>query len=251
MYVCVVRGRYVLCLGAVAIAGCGGSAPRTGYRPSPPGAVFNGESGEHREQSYRQIANPIGTSRKTFAGPGGELFAYYDVVGEANGWMFCFKHGGMGRASRRPEATPRSFTRYRALPGNMSPDQYTAFRELADRGREIERRFPLGSLSPRNWPSSAARQLRDRSDEISHRVRHGARALRVFGSVARGDAGPGSDVDVLVDMEEVKRGLFDVAALQGDLEGLLGCPVHVMTVSGLRQAREHTRERIEREAVLL
>lgn len=74
--------------------------------------------------------------------------------------------------------------------------------------------------------------------------------MRVFGSVARGEEGPSSDVDVLVDMGD-RGGLFEVAALQGDLEDMLGCPVHVMTLSGLRHAREHTRERIEREAVSL
>jgi predicted nucleotidyltransferase len=66
----------------------------------------------------------------------------------------------------------------------------------------------------------------------------------------RGDERPGSDVDVLVEMGN-RRGLFDQAALQRDLEELLGCPVDVVTVSGLSQADELTRERIEREAVSL
>jgi uncharacterized protein len=74
--------------------------------------------------------------------------------------------------------------------------------------------------------------------------------LRIFGSVARGDERPDSDVDVLAEMGD-RRGLFDVAALQRDLEALLGCPVHVMTVSGLRHADVKARERIEREAASL
>jgi uncharacterized protein len=71
--------------------------------------------------------------------------------------------------------------------------------------------------------------------------------MSVFGSVARGDTVPGSDLDLLVDMDE-GRTLFDQAALQNDLEELLGCPVHVTTTGGLSRARADTRERIEQEA---
>jgi predicted nucleotidyltransferase len=78
-------------------------------------------------------------------------------------------------------------------------------------------------------------------------ARHGARGVRVFGSVARGEAGPGSDLDVLVEIEQ-RRGLLEQAGLQGDLEELLHCPVHVATTRGLRYARESTREQIEWEA---
>jgi uncharacterized protein len=52
---------------------------------------------------------------------------------------------------------------------------------------------------------------------------HGARTVRVFGSVARGDAGPGSDVDILVEMGD-RQSLLEQAALIRDLEELLGCP---------------------------
>ncbi|MGN6167047.1 MAG: nucleotidyltransferase family protein [Solirubrobacteraceae bacterium] len=79
-------------------------------------------------------------------------------------------------------------------------------------------------------------------------MRNGGANVRVFGSVARGDAGPGSDVDILVDGGE-RFGLFDLAALQRELEDLRGCPVHVTTTGGLRQARAETRARIEKEAV--
>jgi predicted nucleotidyltransferase len=74
--------------------------------------------------------------------------------------------------------------------------------------------------------------------------------VRVFGSVARGDAGPGNGLDVLVEMGD-RRSLLAQAALQGELDGLLGSPVHVVTTGGLSYAREHTRESIEREAVFL
>lgn len=48
-----------------------------------------------------------------------------------------------------------------------------------------------------------------------------------------------------------RQSLFVQAALQGDLEELLGCPVHVVTTSALSHAREQTREQIENEAISL
>jgi predicted nucleotidyltransferase len=73
---------------------------------------------------------------------------------------------------------------------------------------------------------------------------------RVFGSVARGEPAPGSDLDLLVDMPDGPS-LFEQAALQHDLEKLLGCRVHVMTTGGVSVAREHVAERVKREAVSL
>ena len=52
--------------------------------------------------------------------------------------------------------------------------------------------------------------------------RHGARNVRVFGSVLRGDARSNSDVDLLVEIEP-GRTLLDLIALEQDLEELLGC----------------------------
>ncbi|MGI0128672.1 MAG: nucleotidyltransferase family protein [Thermoplasmata archaeon] len=55
---------------------------------------------------------------------------------------------------------------------------------------------------------------------------------RVFGSVARGAAGRGSDVDILVDFER-GASAFDQVGLIDDLENLLGRRVEVTTVDGL------------------
>jgi hypothetical protein len=63
-------------------------------------------------------------------------------------------------------------------------------------------------------------------------ARHGARNLRVFGSVARGEAGPDSDVDFLVDFEP-DRSLVDRIRLTNDLAALLGRKVDVMTESAV------------------
>lgn len=61
---------------------------------------------------------------------------------------------------------------------------------------------------------------------------HGAREIRVFGSVARGEETEGSDVDFLVSLEP-GRTLLDLARLELQLEGLLGRRVEVATPGGL------------------
>lgn len=76
---------------------------------------------------------------------------------------------------------------------------------------------------------------------------HGARNLRIFGSVARGEADTDSDLDLLVDMD-LGRSLLDLAGLQFDLEELLGSPVDVVTERGLKP---RIRETVLREAVPL
>ncbi len=76
--------------------------------------------------------------------------------------------------------------------------------------------------------------LRSRRNEILQ-VAHarGASRVRVFGSVARGDATESSDIDFLVDLES-SRGLFDLGGLLMDLRDLLGHDVDVVTEAGLR-----------------
>jgi len=62
----------------------------------------------------------------------------------------------------------------------------------------------------------------------------GAVDLRVFGSVARGEERPGSDVDFLVTLEP-GRTLMDLARLEGRLAELLGRPVDVVIEGALRE----------------
>ena len=61
---------------------------------------------------------------------------------------------------------------------------------------------------------------------------HGARNVRVFGSVARGEASDESDVDFLVDFEP-GRSLLDLGGLRVELESLLGRRVDVVTEAGI------------------
>ena len=78
-------------------------------------------------------------------------------------------------------------------------------------------------------------------------TRHGARNVRVFGSVARGDDRPTSDVDLLVEVER-GRSLLDIIGLEQDLEQLLGRRVEVLTDGGLSP---HLQQRILDEATSL
>jgi len=86
-----------------------------------------------------------------------------------------------------------------------------------------------------------------RSDILRTAAKYGALNVRVFGSVARGNADEQSDLDLLVDME-AGRSLFDMGGLLTELEEILGCSVDIVTEEGLR---ERIRERILREAVVL
>ena len=78
-------------------------------------------------------------------------------------------------------------------------------------------------------------------------ARHGAHNVRVFGSVARGTATEGSDLDLLVDME-LGRDLFDLVAIKREIEESLGRRVDVLTESSLSP---YLREKVLREAVPL
>lgn len=90
--------------------------------------------------------------------------------------------------------------------------------------------------------------LRLRRDEILRLADlHGARKVRLFGSVARGESRADSDVDFLVDMEP-GRSLLDHVALRQDLEDLLGLEVDVVTEKALHW---YIRDRVLREAVPL
>lgn len=78
-------------------------------------------------------------------------------------------------------------------------------------------------------------------------ARHGARNLRLFGSVARGEARPESDVDFLVDLSPGAT-LLDLGALQMDLQDLLGRKVDVVEPAALHW---YIRDRVLSEAVPL
>jgi predicted nucleotidyltransferase len=88
--------------------------------------------------------------------------------------------------------------------------------------------------------------LREKRQEIERiAAEHGAHNVRVFGSVARDEAGPESDIDLLVQVGRTTSSWFP-AGLILDLEDLLGCRVEVVTERGLNP---DIREHVLREAV--
>lgn len=92
-------------------------------------------------------------------------------------------------------------------------------------------------------PTGTIRHLvEEQRDEVLRVARdHGAEAIRLVGSVARGEESAESDVDFLVRFEP-GRSLFDQAGLVHDLEQLLGVNVDVISEGGLRDSDVALRE---------
>ncbi len=66
---------------------------------------------------------------------------------------------------------------------------------------------------------------------------YGIKDIRLFGSVARGEAGAGSDVDLLVEFESSAHiGMFEFSRLRRELSHLLGCEVDLATPNALHKA---------------
>jgi predicted nucleotidyltransferase len=86
-----------------------------------------------------------------------------------------------------------------------------------------------------------------REDILRIAAQYGAYNVRIFGSVARGEADSENDIDLLVNMEP-GRSLLDLCGLLIDLEELLGRKVDVVTEKGLR---DRIRERMLNEAIAL
>lgn len=88
--------------------------------------------------------------------------------------------------------------------------------------------------------------LKEKREEILRlAAKHGAYNVRVFGSVARGQARPDSDVDLLVEMGREHSPFFP-GGLLADLEDLLGCKVDIVTEAALFWP---IREKVLKEAV--
>jgi hypothetical protein len=126
--------------------------------------------------------------------------------------------------------------------GAVEPELATLRRLLAACGEELE----LGSRPQRSSPVSDL--ARERRDEIlSRAAERGARNVRVFGSVARGEDDRASDLDLLVDLPP-GRTLMDLSGLSAELSDLLGVDVDVSTERVLKPS---VRRQALREAVRL
>ncbi|MGH3824116.1 MAG: nucleotidyltransferase family protein [Pseudonocardiaceae bacterium] len=103
-------------------------------------------------------------------------------------------------------------------------------------------------VGPRRRRPPSLRELRSRREAILEIARrHGVVDIRIFGSVARGDADSDSDVDLLVELEP-GRNLFDLGGFLMDLRDYFGGPVDVVTPAALQ---ERVRTRVMHEAVPL
>jgi predicted nucleotidyltransferase len=87
------------------------------------------------------------------------------------------------------------------------------------------------------------KRLREHEAELRRR---GVSALYLFGSVARGEAGPASDVDLFFDYDDPTFNLFDVMDVEEEVVALLGIKADVMTRGSLHP---RLRQRIEGGAV--
>ena len=87
-----------------------------------------------------------------------------------------------------------------------------------------------------------------REQIIAIAAKHGANNVRIFGSVARGEADEQSDIDLLIDYCSERRSPWFPLRLIRELEVLLGCKVDIVTEQGLK---DRIRERVLKEAIPL
>jgi uncharacterized protein len=91
------------------------------------------------------------------------------------------------------------------------------------------------------------RVRRHRKDVVATAAAHGVTNLRVFGSVARGEDRPDSDVDLLADLPP-GLSLFGLGRLEADLEAILGTRVDLIPAADLKPG---VRERVELDLIAL
>ena len=95
---------------------------------------------------------------------------------------------------------------------------------------------------------SLSKTLKNSREEILNIAgKYGAKNIRVFGSVARGEEKQGSDIDIIVEMKQGSS-LLDIIAIKQDIEDLLGRKVDVITEASISP---YIRTEILREAVNL
>lgn len=129
--------------------------------------------------------------------------------------------------ARSAKTSQAAIARYEA--GRVVPSIETLERLFGALGLRLELRTVPRLSGPRG------RLLeRHRDDVVEVCRRHGATSPRVFGSVARGEDRPDSDIDLLVDLED-GRTLLDLERLQVELSEFLSVPVDVGTEALLRE----------------
>ena len=119
--------------------------------------------------------------------------------------------------------------------GKRQPAVPTLARLVAATGHELTLGLERTDQTVRGLPDTPhGRRLRQHRTALREAVRlAGGSNLRVFGSVARGEDGPDSDIDLLVDLPE-DTSLFAVLALEGALERILKVKVDLAPVASLK-----------------
>jgi uncharacterized protein len=138
--------------------------------------------------------------------------------------------------------------------GTTLPTLPTLERLLSACGRQLQIRA-VRATEPSTPSTSMRGQLGPRANKLRQQRRRlhdaararGVRRVRVFGSLARGEETPTSDIDLLVDLE-ADRTLLDLAAFRREAQEILGTPVDVATPDMLKA---RIRAQVEREAVPL
>jgi uncharacterized protein len=131
--------------------------------------------------------------------------------------------------------------------GAASPTVRTLARLLQAAGHSLVLSGP--TAEPSSPPGPVATLLQEHRAEIEAAAKAaGAENVRIFGSVARGEDTPESDVDLLVDFPASTQGLFPLLRLAGQIEQLLGRSVDVAAVEVMA---EPVRERALAEAIPL
>ncbi|GAA1924606.1 hypothetical protein GCM10009716_36070 [Streptomyces sodiiphilus] len=96
----------------------------------------------------------------------------------------------------------------------------------------------LARLAAAARPRASVALARHKTEVKALAARHKALSVKVFGSVARGEDRPGSDLDLLVSFAP-DASLFDQIELVQDLEDTLGVKVDVVSADGLRERHSH------------
>jgi predicted nucleotidyltransferase len=162
---------------------------------------------------------------------------------EARSWM---SSGALSRELAKvgvhlSAPTLQRYAREGRLPARKTPGGHYRF-DLGEVVNTLEAR----TVTPPSASPIEDLLARHREEVRAAVARHHGVSVHVFGSVARGEAGPESDVDLLVDFAP-ESSLFDLLRLTDELEQILGRPVDVVAEGGLKPRDEH----IRREAIAL
>jgi predicted nucleotidyltransferase/DNA-binding XRE family transcriptional regulator len=159
------------------------------------------------------------------------------------------KAAGLTQAelARRAGVTQSVVSAYEA--GRREPALSTLARLIDATGATLQLRVEPHPVVARQLPATARGQLVGDNRQRLHRAvaRHGASNLRLFGSTARGEDRPDSDIDLLVHLDR-DLGLIGLARLRRELEDILDAPVDLVPDDGLKP---DVRAAVERDAVSL